>query len=92
MKTNFLKMVLPAFALLLAVFGAFAFKSVEDKALLAAQPGWISPPGQPCSVQVQCDNTVKPFMCTAIHNGVEYQAFGKLNPQSPCNITLYRLN
>lgn len=93
MKTNFLKIVLPAFVLMLAVFGAFAFKNVEKSALLAPETGWINLPGQPCSVQVECDNTVKPFVCTAIHNGTSQQAFGKISPQAmSCNKVLYRLN
>lgn len=91
MKTKFLKMVLPASVLMLAVFGAFAFKGADNKALLAPQTGWINLPGQPCLVQVPCDSTPSDFICTTIYNGVSRQAFGKVSEQPPmCNKVLYR--
>jgi hypothetical protein len=80
MKTKILKLVLPAFVLMLAVVSAYAFKSVEDKALLAPETGWLAIPGQPCDVQVECSTTPSDIMCSAIHNGTSYQAFGKNNP------------
>lgn len=91
MKTKILKMVLPAFVLMLAVFGAFAFKSAESKALLAPETGWINLPGQPCAIPVECDNTPSDFICQAFHNGMLRQAFGKTSEQPPvCNKILYR--
>ncbi|MGV3460263.1 MAG: DUF6520 family protein [Flavobacterium sp.] len=90
MKTKFFKMVLPALTLMLAVFGAFAFKTVDSKALLAPESAWINLPGQPCAVEVQCDNTPG-LTCTAIYQGTTHQAFGKVNPsQMICNKVLYR--
>lgn len=90
MRTQFFKMVLPAFVLLLAVFGAFAFKGADSKAVLAPESGWINLPGQPCAVQVQCNNDPGP-VCTAIYQGTSHQVFGKLNPQAmACNKVLSR--
>ncbi|MGQ2981865.1 DUF6520 family protein [Flavobacterium sp.] len=83
------KTVLPAFALLLAVFSAFAFKSVGDEQLLAPENGWINLPTEPCAIQVQCDNTITQFVCTGIYQGITYQAFGKTAPLR-CNKVLYR--
>ncbi len=92
MKAKILKTVLPAFVLMLAVFSAFAFKRAENKALLALENGWINLSGQPCHVQVQCDNTTSPFVCKAVYNGVEHQAYGKVNPKvMSCTKILYRL-
>lgn len=92
MKSKKIKMVLPALVLMLAVFGAFAFKSAEDKALLAPETGWASLPGQPCAIQVQCDNEVNPFVCTVVHEGITRQAFGLVSKNPPiCNKVLYRL-
>lgn len=80
MKTKFLKLVLPTFILLLAIGSAYAFKNVEKQELLAPEVGWISLAGEPCSLPVQCSTTPSEFMCTAVHNGANYQAFGKNNP------------
>lgn len=92
MKAKIFKMVLPAFILMLAVFGAFAFKNADNKALLAPETGWINLPGQPCFLEVSCDDALSPFVCTTIHNGVTRQAFGKENPQSMvCDKVLYRV-
>src|SRR5690606_2308984 len=91
MKTKILKMVLPAFVLMLAIFGAFAFKSAGDKALLLPETGWINLPGQPCLTTVQCDTTPSDFVCEVFHNGELHQAFGKTSEEPPiCNKTLYR--
>jgi hypothetical protein len=81
MKTKILKLVLPAFVLMLAVGSAYAFKFEENKALLAPKTGWINLPGEPCAIEVQCSDTPSDQICTAIHNGNLYQAFGKNNPQ-----------
>lgn len=91
MKAKILKIVLPSFVILVAVFSAFAFKSTENKKLLTPETGWINLPGDPCAIKVQCDTTPTPFVCTAIYNGITYQALGKTNPQMMiCNKVLYR--
>ncbi|MBO3100271.1 DUF6520 family protein [Gelidibacter pelagius] len=94
MKSKILKMVLPAFVLMLAVVSAFAFESAQEKTLLAPETGWINLPDLPCAVEVKCDNTIKPFMCTTVHtDGNTYQAFGKYGSEdSPCIKPLYRLD
>lgn len=92
MKTKILKMVLPAFIIMMAVLSAYAFKKAEKKELLAPTSGWISLPGQPpCSTEVMCDDVEKPLLCTVVHQGVNYQAFGitSVNPVT-CNKLLYR--
>jgi len=76
MKTIKMKSILPACIFMLAIVSAFAFKGAQESPLLTPDTGWINLPGQPCAIEVQCDNNPGPI-CTAIHNGVEYQAFGK---------------
>lgn len=76
MKTKFFKLVLPAFVFMLAIVSAFAFKGIEESALLAPEAGWINLPGQPCHLEVECSNDPGPI-CTTVYNGMEFQAFGK---------------
>lgn len=91
MKTRILKLVLPTFVLLMAVFSAFAFKNSENIVLSVPETGWLNLPGQPCIIQVNCNSTVSLFVCTAIYNGTEYQAFGKENSSGLiCNKALFR--
>ncbi|MCK0115242.1 DUF6520 family protein [Gelidibacter sp. F63206] len=94
MKVKIFKMVLPVFVLMLAVVSAFAFKSVEDKALLAPELGWINLSSQPCAIQVtDCDNTPSEFVCTAFYEGESHQVFGKTGTQPlVCNKQLFRSN
>jgi hypothetical protein len=82
MKTKFFKIVLPTFILMLAVVSAFAFKNVEDKALLAPETGWINLNNKPCAESVQCTTDPGPI-CTMVHLGVTYQAFGKISENPP---------
>lgn len=90
MKTKILKMILPVFVLMLAVVSAFAFKNAENKALLTFESGWLDIPGNPCNIEVECDNSPSDFICTAFHNNVEYQAYGKVIPNSlVCDKVLY---
>ncbi|WP_027126467.1 DUF6520 family protein [Gelidibacter mesophilus] len=93
MKTKFLRSILPAFVFMLAVVSAFAFKGIEEKALLAPETGWINLPGTPCTVAVECDNNpLLEEVCTVIYNGVRHQAFGKQDPSSMnCARVLYKL-
>ncbi|WP_417558493.1 DUF6520 family protein [Mesoflavibacter zeaxanthinifaciens] len=92
MKTKKFKTVLPVFVLILAIASAFAFKDTEESPLLAPETGWINLPGTPCAIAVECDNNpLLEVVCTAIYNGVEYQAFGKPNPSSMlCSRVLYK--
>lgn len=91
MKTKILKMILPAVVFMLAVVSAFAFKNVERKALLAPEPGWVNLPGNPCSIEVMCDDDpTLSQVCTAIINGIEYQAFGKSSSSPNCIRVLYK--
>jgi len=93
MKTNFLKMGMSMFVLMLAIVSAFAFKTVETKALFGPETGWINLPGTPCAISVPCDNTPSNFTCKAIHDEVERDAFGKNDPQLMiCTKTLFRVN
>ena len=89
MKTKIFKMLLPTFAIMLAVSGAFAFKNADDNALFAPETGWINLPNEPCLIAVDCQSDPNPFMCTTIYKGVTHQAFGKTSPSS-CIKQLYR--
>ncbi|HXJ99558.1 MAG TPA: DUF6520 family protein [Gelidibacter sp.] len=93
MKTKFLKTVLPAIVLMLAVASAFAFKNVEGKALLAPEIGWVNLEGSPCEVPVMCDNNpALNVICKTIVNNQVHQAFGKPFPGSmSCITVLYRM-
>ena len=93
MKTKFFKTVLPAFVIMLAVVSAFAFKSVEDKTLLAPETGWVSLPGNPCIVtSIECDNNPDlTEICTVFYQGNMHQAFGKTSDVPLiCNRVLYK--
>lgn len=87
MKTTFFKMILPAFVLILAVTGAFAFKS-NDKSL-AVETAWINLPGQPCFQSVQC-TTDPGAECTLFYNGADHIAKGKVTEMN-CSKTLQRI-
>jgi hypothetical protein len=92
MKTKFFKIVLPAFIIMMAVLSAYAFKSVEDKALLAPETGWLAIPGNPCSISVTCENINTNLTCKALFNGVEYDVLGKHQPSDMvCTKILYRI-
>jgi hypothetical protein len=85
-----IKVALPFLLIAISIFSAFAFKS-SDNAELSLEFGWINLPGDPCAIMVQCDNIPSNFICTAIYEGTEYQAFGKAFPTSTnCNKLLFR--
>jgi len=88
MKTKIFKTVLPALAIMLAVFGAFAFERADADAF-APETGWLEIPGNPCNIQAQCDNTTLGVVCSAFHLGTSYTAKGKSNPSvNICDKTL----
>ena len=90
MKTRILKTVLPVAAIMFAIAGAFASQT-SGKEVLAVQTGYIDAP-TPCSEAVTCNTNVGP-LCTLLVNGIQRQAYGKINPQdSNCTKVLYRNN
>jgi hypothetical protein len=74
----------------IAVFSSFAFNTINNEKF-ALEDGWINLPGDPCALPVQCDNTPSDNICSAVYNGILYQAFGKVNPSvNICNKILFR--
>lgn len=91
MKTRILKLVSLTFVLVMAIYCAFAFRMAENIVLSVPETGWLNLPGQPCFIQVNCNSTPSEFLCTAFYNGIQYQAFGKVNPSGlVCNKILFR--
>lgn len=88
MKTIFARRVMPAFAVMAAVMGAFAFERAEATAMVP-ETGWINLPGEPCEVPVQCDFRPSGPLCTATYEGTSHVAKGKSNPAvNICDKTL----
>ena len=88
MKKRILNLILPMAAIMFAVAGAFA-SHTSSKGILAPQTGYIDSLS-PCSVAVSSNNSFGPI-CTALVNGVQRQAYGKINPQdATCAKVLYR--
>ncbi|WP_330444580.1 DUF6520 family protein [Flavivirga abyssicola] len=97
MKSNFFKIVLPAFALMLAITASLAFTSAnndvaeeEDAVTIAYYKDGI---GNPCVEEspVSCQvEFVEDKPCTVLIDTVERQLFQ--NPtQSSCTVLLYEL-
>ena len=89
MKTHLLKMVLPAFAFLLAIAFSFASLAYKDKrADGPVQQGYIhSSKKEPCRLSVRCDSRITGIICTT-SDGT--QVWGKETPGSTvCTVTLY---
>ncbi|NUY81906.1 hypothetical protein HUK80_13460 [Flavobacterium sp. MAH-1] len=85
MKRKFLNSVLPAFAITLAIAGAFAAQSAQNKKLVG-QTGWINFPSN-CAQSRQCD-TDGSVLCTIKIGTTNHQAYGKLSA-TDCSQTLY---
>jgi len=97
MKTNYSKIAIQMFAILLAIGSSFATTASEKK-VNAPVIGYFPiipvigpPPLTPCSFKVLCSNIPGPI-CTAVYQGNVYQAFGKVHPEDTvCGVTVYRL-
>lgn len=89
MKFNFLKNLLPAAAITLAIAGAFAAQDAD--AALVTKTGWVSV-HSPCDQSLDCETEPRPQFCTLNVNGTNYRAYGKINPgDGSCPQTLYRI-
>lgn len=89
MKTDLLKMLLSAFAFLLAIafsFLSFAYANKGDKG--PVQQGYIhSSEKEPCELSIRCDSRNTGIICTT-SNGT--RVWGKETPGSTvCTVTLY---
>ncbi len=89
MKTHLLKMVIPAFAFLLAIafsFASLAYTNKGDNGPI--QQGYIhSSKKKPCQLSIRCDSRITGVICTT-SDGT--QVWGKETPGSTvCTVTLY---
>lgn len=83
------KFSMPIAVVVLAITGAFASQSSQTSSLVP-QTGWIDTPA-PCQIPVSCRTEVGP-VCTMLHQGVNKQAFGKVNPNdATCSKVLYKI-
>jgi len=91
MKTNYLKVVTPLIAIILAVSGSYTAHTSERKGM-AKVACYLSPiGGTRCSLSFICSNIVNPVVCTATYQGVTYQLFRKASPNDTvCDIVCYR--
>jgi hypothetical protein len=83
------KFSMPIAVFLLAIGGAFASQSSE-KSILPPQTGWIDTPS-PCQIPASCRTEVG-TVCTLFHQGMNKQAYGKVNPgDATCAKILYKV-
>jgi len=94
MKSKIFKFSVPTLMFILAIFSAYAFKSVESKSRFAPETGWVNLPSNPCVItDAECDNNPNlTEICTIIYQGNMHQVFGKVsdNPLD-CTRTLYKI-
>ena len=106
MKTNFFKIVLPAFALMLAITASLAFTPAENDMeeeefgalITVAYRQLVNPPTIPshCSIKTnvscQFENYENAPICT-VQTGPQtgQQLFGQVTP-GICNVILYKYN
>ncbi len=95
MKTTFFKIVLPAFALILAITASLAFapngNNMADDIVVTS--GWFQNPDElSCTVaspiNCDCTSSYNP-VCTIVVGFSIHQVYQKLNSISPCNVLLY---
>ena len=91
MKTNFLKIVLPAFALMLAITASLAFTSVEDDAIVTK--AWYQNPDENTCILVEpvrCDTVDQGLGFCEIQQGpITHQLYDK-DGNGKCNIELFK--
>jgi len=96
MKTNYPKIAIQIFAILLAIGSSFATTASEKK-VNAPVTGYFPkfpiigpPPIAQCMFAQLCSNTPGPI-CTGVYQGITYQVFGKANPNDTvCQIVLFK--
>lgn len=92
MKTNFKQALMPLAVVVLGVVGAFATNAKkQNQQVKTIETGYVTTnPSQPCNLAIECSNINGP-VCTIMLDGVQHQAFGKLNPADvSCAKVLYR--
>ncbi|GAA3586857.1 DUF6520 family protein [Flavivirga amylovorans] len=95
MKSNFFKIVLPAFALMLAITASLAFTPAND-ADVTLEQGFIQTLDQQgtitaCDESIICDAEENAQVCT-VGLGTPIQVFGKQTlSQTSCSKVLYRV-
>ena len=82
---------MPAVAIILAISGSYTTHASE-KGTNALVPGYIYPIGSCCCINITaCSNVANPVLCTAIYQGITYQAFIKQSPSdTTCDIVGYK--
>ncbi|GAA3587430.1 DUF6520 family protein [Flavivirga amylovorans] len=92
MKSNFFKIVLPAFALMLAITASLAFTTNDDFALEQAYIPSVNQQGQDiCDESIMCSDIDNGQECT-IGLGTPIQVFGLQTVQgvTKCTKTLWK--
>ena len=96
MNTKILKIVLPAFALMLAITASLAFTSAGNTMAddIVVTSGWYQNPDQLSCVTaspINCDCTsIFNPLCTYMTIFGPKQVYQKQNSISPCNVVLYK--
>ena len=80
---------MPAIAILLAIGGSFV-SYASEKTTNALVPGYIDIIGSHCIHYTTCSNIVGPVICTAIYQGIVYQAYGRFPNDTVCDLILWR--
>lgn len=89
MKTNYLKIIATAAAVLFAIGGSFVSHASEKKAQTFVAGYATINFAYPCEVYAPCNNLPFKPICTVQVGSTVYQAFGK-SSFSYCPITLWR--
>ena len=74
MKSKFLRLIVPIFAIGFAIVSAFATTNTSNEAAFSATPGYIDAPA-PCMQSINCS----PAGATLCTNAQGVQAYGKFN-------------
>lgn len=91
MKTNFFKQIVPVAAFAIAIGGAFSTHASEQSSKkLASVPGYQLIGGV-CTYKNDCNDIVRPQMCTVGQQTGTPQLFGIHPVTGQCNVPLWRL-
>lgn len=91
MKSTILKMILPVAAFALASAGAVSTASLQKKAPLVLEQGYIQTgdEDEPCHAEKMC-STVQGDFCTIDNTPLGVRVWKRTSATSPCNIPLYK--
>ncbi|MFV8351739.1 hypothetical protein [Flavobacterium sp. XS2P14] len=90
MKTNFFKrLMMPLAVMVVGIAGAFLTTSMSSTKALTNVQGYRNVSQQnPCHIDAMCSNVFSTTLCTSSGGA---QLKGKVSPNAPCDVTLYKI-